>query len=323
MGLPGLEQLQLALSSGEPEPPLNRLTGLRLESVEPGTARFRMPLTGWLVGPDGTVPPGPLAIPADAAMACAVMSQLPAWTPFTTSEMTLRILRPPPPTGSILAEGSVIATRPPARLAEVSLSDDSGELIAHGSSLCVTLPSVSASADTWVWSRPQPEADSTPDPWQRRPPPAPKPDRLSKLRSGLELLQEQIDGQQAASPLQQFTGLAPAHAEPGAVEYGLPASGWFCAPPPGRLQGGIVTLLAEAAVFGAIRSVASAATTASPVELKINLLRPLASDGRQARASGRLVHAGRRIAVAGAEVTDADGRAIAMATGSALLTGDR
>jgi uncharacterized protein (TIGR00369 family) len=56
-----------------------------------------------------------------------------------------------------------------------------------------------------------------------------------------------------------------------------------------------------------------------PVELKINLLRPLASDGRVAHARGRLVHSGRRVAVVGGELSDADGRAIAVATGSALL----
>lgn len=36
------------------------------------------------------------------------------------------------------------------------------------------------------------------------------------------------------------------------------------------------------------------------------------------RAHARLIHGGRRIAVAGADVVDADGRAIAVATGSAL-----
>jgi uncharacterized protein (TIGR00369 family) len=62
-----------------------------------------------------------------------------------------------------------------------------------------------------------------------------------------------------------------------------------------------------------------AGTAIAPVDLKVNYLRPLAADGRLAHARGRVVHSGRRIAVAGAEVFDADGKAIAVATGSAMV----
>jgi uncharacterized protein (TIGR00369 family) len=57
----------------------------------------------------------------------------------------------------------------------------------------------------------------------------------------------------------------------------------------------------------------------APVDLKVNYLRPLPADGRWAAATGRVQHLGRRIAVAGAEVVDADGRPVAIATGSAML----
>jgi hypothetical protein len=45
-----------------------------------------------------------------------------------------------------------------------------------------------------------------------------------------------------------------------------------------------------------------------------------ATDARPARTP-KLIHDGRRIAVAGAEVVDADGRLIAVATGSAVSGG--
>lgn len=140
--LPGIDQLRRMLAGEDPEAPLSRLTGLRLEEVGDGTATFRMPLTGWLLGGSGTIPPGPLTIPADAATACATMTLLPAWTPFTTSELALRVLRPVPPQGSIRAQARVIDPGPPVALAEATLRDDSGALIAHGSSLCLILPSV-------------------------------------------------------------------------------------------------------------------------------------------------------------------------------------
>ncbi|MGH2866418.1 MAG: PaaI family thioesterase [Solirubrobacteraceae bacterium] len=295
LALPGLEQLRRYITDDVPEAPLSRLTGMRLVSVGDGTATFRMPLTPWLDGGRGTVPAGVLTIPADAAMACAVMSQLPPWKPFTTSELALRVLRPPSPDGAILAESRVLDPGPPVALSEVTLRDEMGALIAHGSSLCVTLPAVSPHADTAPLQYPG-ESD-TPDPWQRP----------LAIPTG------------AQPALHTFTGLGVESAQDGAATLTLPASAWFCAPPAGRVQGGIVALLADATISSAVATKVPAGTEFTPLELKLNLLRPLVSDGRPARADARVVHAGRRIAVSTAEVTDADGRTIAIASGSGLL----
>jgi uncharacterized protein (TIGR00369 family) len=312
---PGIEQLQMMVDGLAPDPPISRLTGMALESVRGGQAIFTLPLSGWLAGLDGWVTPGILSIPADAAMACSIMSGLPAWTPFTTSEMTLRFLRPVPAHGRVRATGRVISRGSPATLAEASLTDEQGSLLVHASSLCVTQaptsPPATPSADA---APPAPEEGL--DPWQRPAPAPPEPGAWS----GLERLRASIEGE-LVPPVHRLTGVGIVSAEPGQVEAALPASPWFCAPPPGRLQGGVVTLLAETALFGAIRSVAAAGTTIHPAEIKLNFLRPLASDGRLATARGELVQSGRRIAVARVEVADADGRAVAVATGSALLAG--
>ena len=317
LSLPGIEQLRHQIAGLSPEAPLSRLTGMRLESISPGEARFRMPLTGWLPAADGRIPPGLLAIPADAAMACAIMSELPAGTSFTTSEMTLRVLQEVRPEGVLHAHGRVIAAGSPAALAEVELRDDDGVLVAHGSSLCMTLPRM-ASPPAHGSARAEQPAGS-PDPWERPTPTPPFPHVAEAGRSGLEVLQSRIAGRSEPAPLERFLGLVPWQAGEGEAEYRLPASPWFCAPPPGRLQGGVTIALAEAAMFDAVRTLVPAELPVRPVELKINLLRPLASDGRPARAIGQVVHSGRRIVVSGAEVSDADGRAIAVATGSALL----
>ncbi len=295
LALPGIEQLRRSVAGGVPEAPLSRLTGMRLVSVGDGIATFRMPLTPWLDGGLGTVPPGVLTIPADAAMACAVMSQLPPFKPFTTSELALRVLRPPPPRGAILAASRVLEPGPPVALSEVALRDETGVLIAHGSSLCVTLPAVSPHAPAAPLQ--YPGGSASPDPWQRP-----------------------LTGEAGTRPaLHTFTGLAVDSAQGGTATLTLPASAWFCAPPAGRVQGGIVALLADAAISSAVASKIPAGTEFTPVELKLNLLRPLLSDGRRARADARVVHAGRRIAVSTAEVRDADGRRIAIASGSGLL----
>ncbi|MFZ0040274.1 MAG: hotdog fold thioesterase [Solirubrobacteraceae bacterium] len=297
MGLSGIEQLAALRDGTIPQPPLSRLTGMRLEEFGDGNATFTMPLTGWLTDPSGIIPIGPLVIPTDAAMACALMTRLPANSPFTTSQLVLAQLRPVSQGATVSARATVVEAGEKALMAEVSLFDDADGLVARGSSLCVILPATAqgarepdrpatAAADSSDNGR-----QASLDPWQRRPP---------------------DDG------LRALTGLVEISEEPGVVKFALPASPWFAAPPPGRVQGGMVALLADAAISRVIRAAGPEHSTFAPLELKLNFLRPLASDGGQAQACARLVQAGRRIAVAGAEVLDARGRTIAIASGSAI-----
>ncbi len=298
---PGADLLQAILDGSTPAPPLSRLTGMRLAGFAPGTATFTLPRSPWLADATGTIPLGPLTIPADAAMACAIMTGLPAGTGLTTSELGLRQVRPVPAgdAGSLVtARGRVLDPGPPVALAEVTVTDACGRLIAHGSSLCLTLPALAAPDRPGGGDAPGDEPPGGPDPWQR---PLPDGD---------------------APPLGRLTGLHPVAAARGEAAFVLPATRWLCAPPPGRVQGGAVATLADAAVTATIRTTETGAggrVQFHPVELKLNFLRPLLSDGRPARADGHLIHGGRRTAVAGAEVLDADGRVIAVATGSAVL----
>jgi uncharacterized protein (TIGR00369 family) len=180
-------------------------------------------------------------------------------------------------------------------LAEVTLSDDTGALVARGGSLCVQLPLAEdghREADgTPVPPDPDPDPARGPDPWER---PAPE------------------------AGLTQLTGLRRTAVGDGTAAFALPATRWLCAPPPGRAQGGAVAMLAGAAMEAAMQTAAPPGARFVPLELKVNYLRPLASDGREACARATLIHGGRRTAVARAEVADADGRAIAVASGSAL-----
>ncbi len=294
---PGAEMLRAMLEGTTPAPPLSHLTGMRLTAFTASTATFTMPLSPWLTGPDGRIPLGPLTIPADAAMACAVIAGLPAGTGLTTAELGLRQVRPVTPGGMLTAHGRMLEAGPPVALAEVSVTDTEGRLVAHGGSLCVT---VAAAPAPEAPGPPEYGAEAAappgPDPWER-PLPA---------------------GEVESAPLHRLIGLHRMAASAGEACFGLPATRWLCAPPPGRVQGGAVATLAEAALSAAIASSEPSATRFTPVEVKLNYLRPLASDGREARALARLRHAGRRTAVASTEVCDADGRMIAIATGSAM-----
>ena len=296
LALTGAEQLRAMLSGDAPVPPMSRLTGMRIVDVAPGTATFELPLSAWLRGPDGHPSSGLLTMPVDAAMACAIMTGLPPDVGLTTTELTLRQVRPAPLDGRLLARGHVIHPERPLALADVSLRDEAGTLIAHGSSTCFIMDGGSPQDTTSA------ETGGSPDPWER-PAPAWAP------------------GDDAPAPLERLTGLHAVTVGDGEASYALPATGWLCAPPPGRVQGGAVAMLAEAALTAAARTSTAPGTTFWPIELKLNYLRPLAADGRDAHAYARVVNAGRRFVVAGTEVRDADDRLIAVASGSVMAAG--
>lgn len=286
-----------------------------------GTAVFEMPLTGWLRAPQGGISIGPLALVADAALGCAVQSGLPAATPFTTSELSLRLLAPARPGSSVIATGRLLHARRRIALSEVSLTDGNGRLLAHGSSLCFVLPQLSpVPQPPSQLKAPEPVAYDTPDPWER----APRGEIIAQdvwdRQSGLDVLRARLTGDPAEPPpIAQLTGLRLTAVSAREVTFAMPAGEWLTAPPPGRVQGGAVALLAETALSSAIQTTLPPGTALAPIDLKVNYVRPLAADGRDAMARGVVDHSGRQLAVARAEVRNAEGKPVALATGSAMI----
>lgn len=313
--------MRAALAGYQPRAPLSHLVGLLLVEVGIGSAVFEMPLSAWLRAPQGGISIGPLAIVADAALGCAVQSGLPAATPFTTSELSLRMLAPAQPGETVVARGELVHARRRIALSEVSLTDSHGRLLAHGSSLCFVLPQLSPLPEPPTeLVRPEPAAYGTPDPWERPVRGEVVSQEVWDQMSGFEVMRTRLSGGLGgAAPIVHLTGLKLTAVGEGEATFAMPATEWLCAPPPGRVQGGAVGLLAETALSAAIQTTLPAKTALAPIDLKVNYLRPLASDGREAIARGTVAHAGRQIAVAHAEVQDADGKRIALATGSAMI----
>jgi uncharacterized protein (TIGR00369 family) len=295
--------------------------GLRLVEVGIGSAVFEMPLSGWLRAPQGGISIGPLAIVADAALGCAVQSGLPPATPFTTSELSLRMLAPAQPGETVVARGELLHARRRIALSQVSLTDSHGRLLAHGSSLCFLLPQLSPLPEPPAdLVHPEPTIYETPDPWERPVEGEVIGQEVWEQMSGLEVMRARVSGELGgAAPIARLTGLRLTEVSEREASFVMPATRWLCAPPPGRVQGGAVALLAESALSAAIQTTLPAKTAVAPIDLKVNYLRPLASDDRDATARGIVVHSGRRIAVAHAEVQDADGKQVALATGSAMI----
>jgi uncharacterized protein (TIGR00369 family) len=298
LGLSGLEQLRAGITGHRPRPPLGHLTGLQLIELTTGSAVVEMPLTEWLCGSSGSISIGALALPADVALACAVQTTLPPATLMTTTELSLRLLAQARPDTSVIARGRLVHAKGTVALSEASLTDAHGRLLAHGTSLCFVPPPLSPAPDPPAALEPfVGPTYETPDPWKR-----------------------ELDGELPVPPIGRLTGLRSAAADEGAATFLLPATEWLSIAPRGRINGGVIALLAETALTAAIGGAAPAVTAVESVDIKVNYLRPLAADGRDALARATVVHTGRRRAIANVEVRDADDRLVALATGSAVLS---
>jgi uncharacterized protein (TIGR00369 family) len=290
-----------------------------MTEVGTGKATFTMPASPWLASPQGAIAVGTLAILADAPLGVAVQTALAPHTPYTTSELSLRVVRPAQVGSALTAKGRLIHAGRRVALSEVSIEDHAGRLIAHGSSLLFVFPPEHA-APTPPMSLPsvREPAYATPDPYLRPVVGEIRPQEVWDRMSGLEVMSATLAGELAATPMRYLTGLRIVEAAREHATFALPASEWLCSPT-GKIQGGVIAMLADTALSSAILSVTPAATAMASIDLKVNFLRPGIADGRELIARGTVAHAGRTIAVAHSEVVDADDKRVALATGSALL----
>jgi uncharacterized protein (TIGR00369 family) len=94
--------------------------------------------SGIHLNPAGTVHGGFAATLLDSCMGLAIQSTLEKGVSQTTLEFKISLLRPiTPETGLIKAEGIVLSRGRRVGTAEGRLTDDSGRLLAHGTTTCL------------------------------------------------------------------------------------------------------------------------------------------------------------------------------------------
>ena len=316
----GIDQLRAMIAGHCPVPPIGHLTGMELVEVGAGSAAFRMPATDWLLSPQGAISNGTLAVLADGPLGCAVQTALAPATPYTTSELSLRLVQPAYPGAAFIAQGRLVHAKRSLGLSEVFIHDGRGRLLAHGSSLCFILPAVQVDAGVREERGAQPpgEADDSPDPYERPVAGEILAQEVWERMSGLEVLEAQIAGELARPPISHLCGMMPTEVGEGRATFVLPATGWLCSPL-GNVEGGVVAMLGDAALASAIQTTLPAGAALAMIDLKVNFLRPAKPDGRDLIADGTVVHRGRTIAIANAQVRNADGKPVAFATGSAMI----
>ena|SRR5438309_8085968 len=140
-GMSGLEMLRAVISGDLPAPTMGRTLGFSLAAVEPGLAIFEGEPSEALLNPLGSVHGGWALALIDSAAGCALHTELPPGTGYTSLETKANFTRAiRPDAGKVRCEGRVVTRGRTVATAEARLSDGDGRLLAHGTSTLLILP---------------------------------------------------------------------------------------------------------------------------------------------------------------------------------------
>jgi uncharacterized protein (TIGR00369 family) len=127
------------MMAGELSPePFPTVVGMKLTAIEPGRAVMEMVADARHTNPMGTLHGGVPCTLADSAMGLAYAATLQEGESFTTLDLKINFIRPFW-SGPLVAEGTVVHRGRTIGLAECSIVDEKGRLVARASSTCMTL----------------------------------------------------------------------------------------------------------------------------------------------------------------------------------------
>ena len=133
-----LDMIRRAQRGDIPPPPVAKLIGFTLASIDPGCAVVEFSAEPRHANPMGTLHGGILCDIADAAMGMAYASTLAEGESFTTLELKINFLKPHW-TGTLVATGRIVKGGRTVGLVECDIVDDQKRLVARASSTCMTL----------------------------------------------------------------------------------------------------------------------------------------------------------------------------------------
>jgi uncharacterized protein (TIGR00369 family) len=323
-GLSGVDQLRLFIDRKLPAPPLTHLSGLVVEQAAEGTSTWSIPASAWWQTAAGVFAGGTLGFVADAALAGAVFTTLPRSIGLLSSDLSINFLEPAGPASErLVATGTVIHIGRRQGLSEARVHDARGTLLAHATSRCVLQPlPFDPPEPPETFPEVQPLAFDTPDPYLRPVEGDVVPQAVWDEMSGLDLVHLWRKGERPVSPNCSLLGLRFVDVAEGTVTLAMPASLWFCTGF-GTFYGGALVAFADTAINSALTTTLPAGTSFGTLDLKVNFLRPVTPDGRELVARASVEQRGRTIAVTTCRLDDTDGKRVAMATGSAMISPGR
>jgi len=148
------------------------------------------------------------------------------------------------------------------------------------------------------------------------------PQEVWDRTSGLEVYRAIIARELPPPPLHFLTGGRFTEVGEGTAVFVQPSTEWLNSSAR-AMYGGAIAFVADLALAGAVHTTLPAGTVFAPLDLKVNFVRPVFADGRDLTARAQVTHRGRSLAVATCEVRNADGKQVAVATGSSVILADR
>jgi uncharacterized protein (TIGR00369 family) len=136
--------------------------------------------------------------------------------------------------------------------------------------------------------------------------------------SGIEFLRAIRDGRLPAPPIAELLGMRLAEVREGEAVFELtPAEQHYN--PIGVVHGGVAATMLDSCMACAVQTLIPNGSGYTTLEMKINLVRPVSSETGPLRASGRIVHSGKRVATAEGRLEDAAGKLYAHATTTCIV----
>jgi uncharacterized protein (TIGR00369 family) len=143
--------------------------------------------------------------------------------------------------------------------------------------------------------------------------------RGAQGRSGLGFLKAILEGSIPPAPIQATLGFELIAAEEGLARFRLLAAEHLYNPM-GSVHGGVACTLLDSAMGSAVMTTLDEKTGYSTVDINVHLTRPITAKTGPIVAEGRVAHRGSRLATAEGRLTDRDGRLLAHATTTCILT---
>lgn len=318
--LPGIEAVRHLVHGDGPLPPIHHLTGIRPTEAGLGKVTATMPVTGWFEDAFGIVWSNIYSFFADLPISLALYAGLPAGKFLTTSELSIHYLRPATrESGHLIARAQPVYLGTQVGVSEVTIEDRVGRTMAHATTRCVVID-VPFDPDADLPSREEPIEDP-PDPYLREVPEGHV--QSLELIDGdrLALLERFITGDLPPAPFQLLMGAGYEEVADGAVTLTWPATPWLSAGGP-TMYGGAIAYACDTALTTALSASVDSGALIAPLDLQVRFLRPAFLDGSTLTVRGEARHRGRTVRTGYAEVVNADGKRVAVATGSGMVIHD-
>jgi uncharacterized protein (TIGR00369 family) len=293
------------LARGElPAVPMYRTLGFRIAAVEPGSALFEGDTGEFLENSFGVLHGGYAATLLDSACGVGVQSRLPRGRGTATIRLELDFLRPAfAATGRVQCRSHLVQLGRNIARSEAGLAGPDGKVLARarGTFSVFDVPAAAAEA-----AAPERTSHRRMTRWRD---PAPL-HRAAETRTGLDYVAAMADGSLPPIPMYATMGCRiGAYAEGAASVHLTPDGSHYN--PMGGVHGGLAAFLIDSATGCTVQTVVPQGRGATTVNLAIDYFRPISAETGPLESAGRIVRAGRQIAIADAAIKDAAGRVYA------------